>query len=259
MTVKPERHENDPLRGSVCEQINPYDGDKRAKGEQVREMFDNIAPAYDLMNRMMTLGIDRRWRRKAVGLVRDSGSRDILDVATGTGDLAMQLARDVEGAHITGIDLSDEMLAVGRRKVTEAGLAGRVTLSRADCLDLPMADESFDAVTVAFGVRNFEHLLDGYREMHRVLRPGGMLCVIELSEPSSPLVRPFYKLYTRCVIPAVGRMVSHDRRAYAYLPESIAAVPQGLSMTALMSRAGFANTRWIPLTLGVCSIYIGYK
>ena len=241
-----------------CERVNPYDG-QRAKGEQVREMFDNIAPAYDLMNRMMTLGIDRRWRRRAVGLVRDRAPRAILDVATGTGDLAMQLARTIDGASVTGIDLSEEMLEVGRRKVASAGMQQRITLEQADCLDLPFADSTFDAVTVAFGVRNFEHLLDGYRQMLRVLRPGGMMCVIELSEPTSALVRPFYKLYTRGVIPAVGRLVSHDARAYTYLPESIAAAPQGTRMTDLMSQAGFAEASWLPLTFGVCSIYTAIK
>lgn len=242
-----------------CEAVNPYGADTRAKGEQVREMFDNIAPAYDLMNRMMTLGIDRSWRRKAVAAVSRSGARDILDLATGTGDLAIQLARSIPGARITGADLSEEMLRIGRLKVAEAGLTDRITLTQADGLRLPFADASFDAITVAFGVRNFEHLLEGYAEMARVLRPGGMICILELSEPVSPLVRPFYRLYTRGVIPAVGRLVSRDPRAYTYLPESIAAVPQGADMTALISRAGLTDAVCRRLTLGVCSLYTAVK
>lgn len=243
-----------------CERVNPYgDSDNRHKGKQVEAMFDNIAPAYDFMNRAMTLGIDKLWRRRAVAMVAATHPADILDVATGTGDLAIQLARRCRQARVTGVDLSEGMLEVGRRKVADAGLAGRVSLSQADCLALPFADASFDAVTVAYGVRNFENLAQGYREMFRVLRPGGMLCVVELSTPVNALVRPFYNAYTRRVIPAVGRMVAGDSRAYTYLPESIAAVPQGPAMTALMSEAGFATTSFRRLTFGVCTIYTAVK
>lgn len=243
-----------------CEEIRPY-GDTAAetKSQQVRTMFDNIAPAYDFMNRAMTFGIDKLWRRKAVGLIRRHGATDILDVATGTGDLAILMARMMPSACITGVDLSEGMIGVGRDKVSAAGLESRVALQVADCLDLPFADGSFDCVTVAYGVRNFEDLRRGYAEMARVLRPGGMLCVIELSTPGSPLVKPFYNLYTRGVIPAVGRMVSRDSRAYTYLPESIAAVPQAERMTALMAEAGLTEARFIPLTFGVCTIYTALR
>ena len=148
-------------------------------------MFDSIAPAYDFMNRAMTMGIDRRWRRRAVDVVAATHPATILDVATGTGDFALQLHRRMPEATITGIDLSEEMLAIGREKVTKAGLAERITLQKGDCLALPFASGSFDAITVAFGVRNFEHLDRGYAEMARVLRPGGMVCVVELSVPQS--------------------------------------------------------------------------
>lgn len=243
----------------AAERINPYTGDSRHKAQQVEAMFDSIAPAYDFMNSAMSFGLHRRWLRKAIRVVEADAPAAILDVATGTADVAIALARHLSGVSITGIDLSEGMLEVGRRKVTKAGLDERITLRQADCLHLPFADETFDTVTVAYGVRNFEHLLDGYREMTRVLRKGGRLVVIELSTPTSPIVKPFYKFYTRCIIPLVGRMVSKDVRAYSYLPESIAAVAQGSAMTALMQQAGLTATTHRPLTLGVCTLYTAKK
>ncbi|MEZ3558223.1 MAG: bifunctional demethylmenaquinone methyltransferase/2-methoxy-6-polyprenyl-1,4-benzoquinol methylase UbiE [Duncaniella sp.] len=218
-------------------------------------MFDSIAPAYDFMNRAMTMGIDRLWRHKAVRLLRDCQHDDILDIATGTGDLAIKLARELDPIAVTGVDLSEGMIEIGRAKVAKEGLQEVVTLGIGDCLLLPFTDASFDAVTCAYGVRNFADLLAGYREMHRVLRPGGRAVILELSTPTSPMVRPLYNFYTRHVIPTVGRLVSKDVRAYSYLPESIAAVPQGDAMTAIMLEAGFSQARAIPLTMGVCTIY----
>ena len=234
-------------------------GDKRAKHEQVRGMFNDIAPRYDVMNRLMSLGMDRSWRRATVEMAAAEKPCAILDIATGTGDLAIQLARTMTGAHVTGVDLSEGMIAAGRRKVADAGLQDRVDLRNADALALPFADNSFDVITVAFGVRNFEHLDAGYAEMHRVLRPGGLLLVLELTPPASAVVRPFYRPYTRGVIPAVGRMVSGSSRAYAYLPESIEAVPARGAMTALMDAAGFADTAFRSFTMGVCTLYHGRK
>lgn len=222
-------------------------------------MFDSIAPAYDFMNRAMTMGIDKLWRRKAATLVARSHPASILDIATGTGDMAIRLARRVTSATVTGVDLSQGMIDIGRVKVEAADLEGRVKLLQGDSLDLPFDDNAFDAVTVAYGVRNFQDIVAGYREICRVLKPGGRIVVLELSTPRNPLVKPFYKLYTRCIIPAVGRMVSHDVRAYTYLPESIAAVAQGKEMLALMQRAGFTDTAWRPMTMGVCSLYSAVK
>lgn len=241
-----------------AEKITPYDN-TRSKTEQVKDMFDSIAPAYDFMNRMMTFGIDRLWRAKAVKMLKENHPKSILDVATGTGDLAMLLMDKLNPDHLTGIDLSSNMIDRAVSKAKNAGLAHRMTFQVADCLALPFDTAMFDCVTVAYGVRNFEHLDQGYREMFRVLRPGGTLCVIELSTPASPIVRPFYKLYTRYVIPSVGRCVSHDVRAYSYLPESIAAVPQGERMLSLMRDAGFSSCSFHPLTFGVCTIYIARK
>ena len=245
-------------KATGAELITPY-GDARAKHEQVQEMFDSIAPAYDFMNRAMTLGIDKVWRRRAVNSISAAGPRSLLDVATGTGDLAIQLARRMPECTVTGIDLSQGMLDVGRAKVKAAGLDGRISFMQADCLALPFDDNTFDCVTVAYGVRNFERLADGYREMARVLRPGGLLCVIELSTPRGWLTGPLYRLYTRHVIPLVGRMISKDVRAYSYLPESIAAVAQGEAMLDLMRGAGFSDAHHRPMTFGACTIYTARK
>lgn len=246
------------------EQINPYEGDTRQKSEQVRDMFDNIAPAYDFMNRAMTLGIDTRWRRRAVRLIRRHftplpENLRILDLATGTGDLAMLLARKIERSTVTGLDLSEGMLAVGRKKIDDARLSDRITLQAGDCLNLPYPDNSFDCITIAYGVRNFQDIARGYAEMHRVLRPGGMLCVIELSTPQSPIVRPLYNFYTSRIIPLAGRIISRDVSAYSYLPESIRAVPCGEAMTRIIADAGFTDARHRPLTFGVCTIYTALK
>lgn len=249
-------HNSGQLHGS--EAINPYD-DKRPKTEQVKDMFDSIAPAYDFMNRCMTLGIDKLWRRRAVKMVAESKPYRILDVATGTGDLAINLAHNTSADEVVGLDLSEKMLEVGRQKVETAGLTHCVTFIQGDCLALPFPDESFDCITVAYGVRNFASLLDGYKEMYRVLRHGGMLCVVELSTPRGRIVRPLYNFYTKRVIPWLGRLVSKDVRAYSYLPESIAAVAQGEDMLDLMKQAGFADVAWRPMTFGTCSIYTGYK
>ena len=245
--------------GNRVEQVTPYGTHDTAKTEQVRQMFDSIAPAYDFMNRAMTLGIDIWWRKLAVKRLKRLRPSRILDVATGTGDFAIQLNESLQPQHITGIDLSQGMLDEACRKVKEKGLESIITFEQGDCMALPMQDETFDAVTVAFGVRNFEHLQQGYREMARVLKPGGMLCVLELSTPTNPLIRWFYDLYSMHIIPWVGSLKSGDKTAYRYLPQSIAAVPQGDDMLQLMRNAGLRKTLYKRLTLGVCTIYTAVK
>lgn len=247
-----------------AEKVKPYKNDNREKSAQVKDMFDNIAPAYDFMNRAMTLGIDKLWRRKAVSMIKKhyeatSGDYSILDIATGTGDLAIMMALALPRTHITGVDLSEGMIEIGREKVSRKELAARIDLKCADCLALPFPDNSFDCVTIAYGVRNLQRLSDGYREMLRVLRPGGMLCVIEMSRPTGKFVLPFYNFYTRYVIPAAGRIASKDNSAYTYLPESIEAVAQGKEMTSIISEAGFSAAAYRTLTFGVCSIYTATK
>jgi len=245
--------------GKQVEQVTPYNDSTSAKTEQVRQMFDSIAPAYDFMNRAMTMGIDIWWRRLAVKRLKRIRPTSILDVATGTGDFAIQLHNTLHPQHITGVDLSQGMLDEAVRKVKQKGLDGAITFEQGDCMALRMKDETFDAVTVAFGVRNFEHLQQGYREMARVLKPGGMLCVLELSTPTHPLIRWFYDLYTLHIIPWLGSLKSGDKSAYRYLPQSIAAVPQGDDMLQLMRNAGLREATFKRLTLGVCTIYIGIR
>lgn len=245
--------------GKQVEQVTPYSDSTSAKTEQVRQMFDSIAPAYDFMNRAMTMGIDIWWRRLAVKRLKRIRPTSILDVATGTGDFAIQLHNTLHPQHITGVDLSQGMLDEAVRKVKQKGLDGAITFEQGDCMALRMKDETFDAVTVAFGVRNFEHLQQGYREMARVLKPGGMLCVLELSTPTHPLIRWFYDLYTLHIIPWLGSLKSGDKSAYRYLPQSIAAVPQGDDMLQLMRNAGLREAKFKRLTLGVCTIYVGVR
>ena len=245
--------------GNRVEHVTPYGTHDTAKTEQVGQMFDAIAPAYDFMNRAMTLGIDIWWRKLAVKRLKRIHPAAILDVATGTGDFAIQLNKSLHPQHITGIDLSQGMLDEARRKVKDKGLEDKISFVKGDCMALPMADGTFDAVTVAFGVRNFEHLQQGYKEMARVLKPGGMLCVLELSTPGNPLIRWFYDLYALHIIPAIGAMKSGDKTAYRYLPESIAAVPQGDDMLQLMRNAGLRDATFKSLTLGVCTIYTAVK
>ncbi len=250
------------LTGAEC--VNPYRASE-AKGKQVEEMFDSIAPAYDFMNTAMTFGLHRWWRNRALSMAaRALGpvtqECQILDVATGTGDVAFKLASMFPQAQITGIDLSSGMLRIAEEKLNgHAGLTGRVKFMQADCLSLPFADNNFKLVTVAYGVRNFEYLAKGLREMHRITTPGGVICIIELSTPEHPFTHALYNLYSRRIIPGVGRMVSGDSRAYSYLPESIAAAPQRDALTRLLSDAGFTDTSWRSLTFGAVTIYLAKK
>lgn len=247
-----------------AELVNPYDG-TREKADQVEEMFDSIAPAYDFMNMAMTFGLHRVWRSRALNAsTRDLDSNAdirILDIATGTGDVAFDLHRRFPRASVTGIDLSEGMLAIAGNKLKNLDESAQkhICFERGDSLRMRFDDNSFDLMTVAYGVRNFQHLDRGLAEMARVLRPGGTLCVIELSEPASTPVRGIYRLYSRRIIPAIGRIVSGDSRAYSYLPESIAAAPQRDEMTALMAKAGLAGCRWRSMTFGSVTYYICTK
>ena len=247
----------------AAEDIKPYDNE-REKGAQVEQMFDSIAPAYDFMNTAMSFGLHRHWRNKALRAVASElnaqgNALNILDIACGTGDVAFELRRRYPDARIVGVDLSEGMLQEARKKLDRLPEEQRegISFEKGDSLALRFDNDSFDLVTVAYGVRNFEHLEQGLREMARVLRPGGMICVIELSEPTNRAALAMYKLYSGKIIPALGRMVSGDSRAYSYLPESIAAAPQRDRMTEIMQRAGFSHTRWKSLSFGAVTYYLG--
>lgn len=231
------------------------------KKENIRTMFDDIAPEYDKLNHIMSLNIDRGWREKAVKEIADTdGAQEILDVACGTGDFSIAIARAAApGSHITGVDLSEGMMKIGREKVAREGLQGKVSMEQGDCEHLRFADGTFDRVSVAFGVRNFEHLEDGLREMLRVLRPGGKLVILELSVPANPVIRFFYKLYALHLLPAVGSKVSGNRSAYRYLPASVLRFPGPAVFTGMMKDCGFSAVRTKALTFGICRMYSGHK
>lgn len=232
--------------------VTPYAGDG-SKREQVERMFDAISPRYDLLNRMFSLGIDQGWRRRVVRMLHAEPVKDLLDVATGTADLAIMAAP--AAGHVTGVDISEGMLAHGRVKVERRGLTRQVTLQQADSTRLPFADASFDAVTVAFGVRNFEDLGRGLREMLRVLRPGGRLIVLEFSKPQATPMRQLFRFYFHRVMPFVGRLVSRDAAAYTYLPKSVDAFPEGARFVELLAEAGGHEAVARPLSGGIATIY----
>lgn len=241
------------------EKINPYGGDRRSKDRQVQSMFDNIAPAYDMMNHLMTGYLDRYWLRCLVNEAAAVEPRRIIDLATGTGDVAFALARRLPQATVTGLDLSEGMLDKAREKAAGTEKAANISFVQGDCLATGLPDACADVVTIAYGVRNFADIAAGYREMMRILRPGGKLCVLELSAPTGRLTGAFYRLYAGKVIPAVGRLLSHDSRAYSYLPESVAAVPSGGVMLSMINEAGFVRARFRRFTFGVCTLYTACK
>lgn len=238
--------------------MKPYNTEQTKK-EEVREMFDRIAPTYDMLNHTLSLNIDRLWRRRVVRLVRRFAPRRILDVATGTGDLAIAMARRIRGTQVLGVDLSEGMLDIARRKVAEAGLDGRVVFDTGDAERLSVSDSAVDVATVAFGVRNFGDLDAGLRDIARTLREGGRIVILEFSTPRNPLARAFYGFWNRRVLPRVGGMVSRDRKAYEYLPESIGEFPAPERFLEMMSRAGFRNCKARSQSFGIAHIYVGEK
>lgn len=220
-------------------------------------MFDAIARRYDLLNRMLSAGIDQRWRRAATVALADAEPKRVLDVATGTGDLAIAV---IEGGaeSVVGVDIAEEMLEVAREKVRRRGMEEQVTLRVGDAERLPFSDRQFDAATVAFGVRNFEDLQRGLQEIRRVLRPGGKIVVLEFSSPKHFPVRQVYAFYSRFVMPWIGRLISRDKGAYTYLPESIRAFPDGENFLAELRMAGFEQVEAKPLTFGIATLYAGW-
>lgn len=221
-------------------------------------MFDSISGRYDFLNHFLSLGVDRIWRRKAINMLRSHKPEFILDVATGTGDLAIQ-ALTLNPVKVTGIDISEGMLNKGRAKLAARQLNDRVELLTGDSENIPFGENKFDAVTVAFGVRNFEDLEKGLREIYRVLRPGGHLVVLEFSRPGLFPFKQVYNFYFRRILPGIGRLISKDRAAYTYLPESVRHFPDGENFTNILRNVGFKNTTCKSLTFGISSVYSGQK
>jgi demethylmenaquinone methyltransferase/2-methoxy-6-polyprenyl-1,4-benzoquinol methylase len=238
--------------------MKPYNS-QRTKKEEVQQMFDNIAPTYDRLNHLFSLSIDKLWRRRVVRLVRRMKPQRILDLATGTGDLAIKMAKRIPKAHIMGVDLSENMLAVAAEKVRRQGLDDHIALYQGEAEHLDIGDGVVDVVTVAFGVRNFGDIDGSLLEIGRTLTAGGHIVILEFSTPRNPLVRYFYRLYSNHVMKPVGGLISKDRKAYDYLPDSIEEFPDPERFLDIMRHAGFKECRRKSLSLGIAQIYIGQK
>lgn len=238
--------------------VTPYKNQTTSKKEQVAAMFDNIAPKYDFLNQLLSLGIHKGWRRKAIGLLQAQKPKFILDIATGTADFAIE-AMKLNPVKVIGVDISEGMLKLGRDKINKLGLQDKIELKSGDSESLPFPDNKFDAITVGFGVRNFENLEKGIADIHRVLNPNGMLVILEFSKPVHFPVKQVYNFYFKYVTPFVGKLFSKDSSAYTYLPESVNAFPAGDAFLKILGKAGFKETKAISLTFGIASIYIAKK
>ncbi len=239
-------------------QILPDTTSKLSKKEQVAEMFNDISGKYDFLNHFFSLGIDHIWRKKAIAAIAPVQPKKILDVATGTGDLAIA-ATKLNPNQITGVDIAEQMLEAGRKKIEKKGLAHIISLQNGDSEALPFEADSFDAVTCAYGIRNFENLEKGLAEMCRVMRPGGRLAILEFSHPKAFPVKQLYKFYFRHILPSLGKLVSKHDRAYTYLPESVMAFPEGSALCKKLEQAGFKNTHARPLAFGITTLYTAGK
>ncbi|MBD8387505.1 bifunctional demethylmenaquinone methyltransferase/2-methoxy-6-polyprenyl-1,4-benzoquinol methylase UbiE [Dysgonomonas sp. BGC7] len=242
-----------------AEKVVPYAEKDEKKGVQVERMFDSIAENYDTLNRTMSMGIDRSWRKKGITMLKDLKPQSILDIATGTGDLAIQAYEILKPQSILGVDISEGMMEIGRHKAAKAGLSEVISFEKQDCMALDLPDNSFDAAMVAFGVRNFEDLDKGLKEIHRVLKPGGRLMILELTSPRNFPLKQGYWFYTKFFIPTIGRWISKDKTAYSYLPKSIEAFIQGKEMVSTLLKSGFEKAEYKAYTLGACTMYLAYK
>jgi len=236
--------------------VTPYNSEE-GKKKQVTKMFDNIAGSYDFLNHTLSLGMDNLWRKIAIKKLTNNPTT-ILDIATGTGDFAISASKHTN-ANITGIDISQGMLDVGIEKINKKGLENRIKLQLADSENLPFEDNSYEAITAGFGVRNFENLNKGLSEMHRTLKEGGIVAILEPSEPASFPLKQLYNLYFHHILPFIGGIISKDKNAYTYLPDSVSAFPSGNEFLSELEKAGFKQCKHIPLTLGIVSLYIAIK
>ena len=239
------------------ETIKPYN--EGGKAQQVEQMFDNIAPTYDTLNHRLSWDIDKGWRKKAIRQLKPYQPQTILDIATGTGDFAIMAAQMLKPQRLTGADISEGMMEIGRQKVAAKGLADVISFDKEDCTHLSYPDASFDAVTAAFGIRNFADLDKGLSEMYRVLRPGGHLSIVELTSPVSFPMKQLFHIYSHTVLPVYGRLISKDSSAYSYLTKTIEAFPQGERMIEILKKAGFADAQFRRLTFGICTMYFATK
>jgi demethylmenaquinone methyltransferase / 2-methoxy-6-polyprenyl-1,4-benzoquinol methylase len=239
--------------------VTPYQNEQATKKEQVADMFNNISKTYDFLNHFLSLGIDIIWRKMAINELKQDKPQYILDVATGTGDFAFESLKILDPKKIIGVDISKGMLEIADQKIAKRNLSEKFEVRMGDSEKLLFDDNEFDAVTVAYGVRNFENLEKGLADIQRVLRPGGKAVVLEFSKPRVFPVKQLYNFYFNYVTPGIGKLFSKDARAYAYLPESVAAFPDGADFVALMDKVGFKNTKQRPLAFGICSIYTGVK
>ncbi|EDP71492.1 ubiquinone/menaquinone biosynthesis methyltransferase [Flavobacteriales bacterium ALC-1] len=242
----------------MSEKVNPYKDSNQSKKEQVTKMFDTISKEYDGLNRVISFGIDVKWRNKVVKLVAEKNPEIILDIATGTGDLAISLT-STNAKEIIGLDISDGMLEVGRQKITEKNLDAVISMIIGDSEDLPFKDNTFDAITVAFGVRNFENLEKGLAEILRVLKPDGIFVILETSVPTNPVYKFGYDTYSKFILPTIGKLFSKDRVAYKYLSESASVFPYGEVLNNILRKIGFINVEDMPQTMGVATIYTASK
>lgn len=240
------------------EKVKPYQGDKE-KGKLVEEMFDNIAPAYDKLNHRLSWNIDKSWRNQAIQALQPYHPQVMLDIATGTGDFAILATKMLKPQKLIGADISEGMMKIGKQKVAEQKLDHVISFMKEDCMNLSFADNTFDAITAAFGIRNFEHLDKGLSEMHRVLKKGGHLSIVELTTPVTFPMRQLFKIYSHTFLPFYGKLVSKDKSAYNYLTASIEAFPQGEKMMEIFKKAGFDDMRFKRLTFGICTMYIATK
>ncbi len=242
----------------LTKEVKPY-GEAGNKKSQVSKMFNSIAPYYDFLNRLLSLGIDQSWRRKAIKRLAADQPQMILDVATGTADVALEIVKQLNPKKVIGIDISVEMLEVGKQKIKKKGLHPLIELQEGDSENLPFEDNTFDAVTVAFGVRNFENLEKGLQEIYRVLKKDGQLIVLEFSRPTIFPFKQLFNFYFKNILPFIGRMTSKDPKAYKYLYESVQAFPDGTDFIEVLSKNAYKSNSWTPLTLGICSIYAARK